>query len=177
MSYNAVGSFTILILLPKYLLYLNIKVFSTFQSRRKRPRTPTPGHYLGLKNTRDYGKFEILNNFVCYETGLYGFMMMSWLIFLKFDDVLVLVKRSWRSWQISWWPWWLWISSISKTLTISRSWLLSKILSSWWKSKEGAFLFTLFSWFSVKLFICFGQPQAGWGWRVFDVECWCNSNI
>ncbi|KAI4314706.1 hypothetical protein L6164_027587 [Bauhinia variegata] len=24
-------------------------------SRRKRPRTPTPGHYLGLKNTRDYG--------------------------------------------------------------------------------------------------------------------------
>ncbi|XP_034889786.1 uncharacterized protein [Populus alba] len=25
------------------------------KSRRKRPRTPTPGHYLGLKNTRDYG--------------------------------------------------------------------------------------------------------------------------
>ncbi|XP_038994767.1 serine/arginine-rich splicing factor SR45a-like isoform X1 [Hibiscus syriacus] len=25
------------------------------RSRRKRPRTPTPGHYLGLKNTRDYG--------------------------------------------------------------------------------------------------------------------------
>ncbi|CAK7355619.1 unnamed protein product [Dovyalis caffra] len=25
------------------------------QSRRKRARTPTPGHYLGLKNTRDYG--------------------------------------------------------------------------------------------------------------------------
>ncbi|KAH1266824.1 Serine/arginine-rich splicing factor SR45a [Glycine max] len=24
-------------------------------SRRKRPRTPTPGHYLGLKSTRDYG--------------------------------------------------------------------------------------------------------------------------
>ncbi|KAI3519135.1 hypothetical protein L1887_08162 [Cichorium endivia] len=24
-------------------------------SRRKRPRTPTPGHYLGLKNTRDTG--------------------------------------------------------------------------------------------------------------------------
>jgi len=31
-----------------------------FQSKRKRPRTPTPGHYLGLKNTRDYGKFETL---------------------------------------------------------------------------------------------------------------------
>ncbi|XVF15980.1 hypothetical protein REPUB_Repub09cG0202500 [Reevesia pubescens] len=27
-------------------------------SRRKRPRTPTPGHYLGLKNTRDYGRDE-----------------------------------------------------------------------------------------------------------------------
>ncbi|KAK7379735.1 hypothetical protein VNO78_34425 [Psophocarpus tetragonolobus] len=26
-----------------------------FMSRRKRARTPTPGHYLGLKNTRDYG--------------------------------------------------------------------------------------------------------------------------
>ncbi|KAI8536934.1 hypothetical protein RHMOL_Rhmol10G0295400 [Rhododendron molle] len=26
------------------------------RSRRKRPRTPTPGHYLGLKNTRDHGK-------------------------------------------------------------------------------------------------------------------------
>ncbi|XP_022775459.1 serine/arginine-rich splicing factor SR45a-like [Durio zibethinus] len=26
------------------------------RSRRKRPRTPTPGHYLGLKNTRDYGR-------------------------------------------------------------------------------------------------------------------------
>ncbi|CAL1354538.1 unnamed protein product [Linum trigynum] len=25
------------------------------KSRRKRPRTPTPGHYLGLKNTRDEG--------------------------------------------------------------------------------------------------------------------------
>ncbi|XP_004512184.1 uncharacterized protein [Cicer arietinum] len=25
------------------------------RSRRKRPRTPTPGHYLGLKNTRDDG--------------------------------------------------------------------------------------------------------------------------
>ncbi|KAK3015001.1 hypothetical protein RJ639_007254, partial [Escallonia herrerae] len=25
------------------------------KSRRKRPRTPTPGHYLGLKNTRDGG--------------------------------------------------------------------------------------------------------------------------
>ncbi|CAJ2646679.1 serine/arginine-rich splicing factor SR45a [Trifolium pratense] len=25
------------------------------RSKRKRPRTPTPGHYLGLKNTRDYG--------------------------------------------------------------------------------------------------------------------------
>ncbi|XP_054823720.1 serine/arginine-rich splicing factor SR45a [Prosopis cineraria] len=25
------------------------------QSRRKKPRTPTPGHYLGLKSTRDYG--------------------------------------------------------------------------------------------------------------------------
>ncbi|KAK2355478.1 serine/arginine-rich splicing factor SR45a [Trifolium repens] len=25
------------------------------RSRRKRARTPTPGHYLGLKNTRDYG--------------------------------------------------------------------------------------------------------------------------
>ncbi|KAJ9540897.1 hypothetical protein OSB04_027403 [Centaurea solstitialis] len=25
------------------------------RSRRKRPRTPTPGHYLGLKNTRDTG--------------------------------------------------------------------------------------------------------------------------
>ncbi|KAE9606608.1 putative RNA recognition motif domain-containing protein [Lupinus albus] len=25
------------------------------KSRRKRPRTPTPGHYLGLKNTREYG--------------------------------------------------------------------------------------------------------------------------
>ncbi|XP_061346067.1 serine/arginine-rich splicing factor SR45a-like [Gastrolobium bilobum] len=25
------------------------------RSRRKRPRTPTPGHYLGLKSTRDYG--------------------------------------------------------------------------------------------------------------------------
>ncbi|XP_019424368.1 PREDICTED: serine/arginine-rich splicing factor SR45a-like isoform X1 [Lupinus angustifolius] len=25
------------------------------RSRRKRPRTPTPGHYLGLKNTRDSG--------------------------------------------------------------------------------------------------------------------------
>ncbi|XP_059438332.1 serine/arginine-rich splicing factor SR45a [Corylus avellana] len=25
------------------------------KSRRKRARTPTPGHYLGLKNTRDYG--------------------------------------------------------------------------------------------------------------------------
>ncbi|MFS8010348.1 hypothetical protein Hanom_Chr14g01295971 [Helianthus anomalus] len=24
-------------------------------SRRKRPRTPTPGHYLGLKNARDTG--------------------------------------------------------------------------------------------------------------------------
>ncbi|KAM5546897.1 serine/arginine-rich splicing factor SR45a [Rosa sericea] len=26
------------------------------RSRRKRPRTPTPGHYLGLKNTRDYAR-------------------------------------------------------------------------------------------------------------------------
>ncbi|XP_004509406.1 uncharacterized protein [Cicer arietinum] len=26
------------------------------RSRRKRARTPTPGHYLGLKNTRDYGQ-------------------------------------------------------------------------------------------------------------------------
>ncbi|XVE87491.1 hypothetical protein DITRI_Ditri18aG0121700 [Diplodiscus trichospermus] len=26
------------------------------RSRRKRPRTPTPGHYLGLKNTREYGR-------------------------------------------------------------------------------------------------------------------------
>ncbi|XP_050368923.1 serine/arginine-rich splicing factor SR45a isoform X2 [Argentina anserina] len=26
------------------------------RSRRKRPRTPTPGHYLGLKNTRDYDR-------------------------------------------------------------------------------------------------------------------------
>lgn len=26
------------------------------KSRRKRPRTPTPGHYLGLKSTRDYGR-------------------------------------------------------------------------------------------------------------------------
>ncbi|XP_044503624.1 serine/arginine-rich splicing factor SR45a-like isoform X2 [Mangifera indica] len=25
------------------------------RSRRKRPRTPTPGHYLGLKSSRDYG--------------------------------------------------------------------------------------------------------------------------
>ncbi|XP_059641103.1 serine/arginine-rich splicing factor SR45a [Cornus florida] len=25
------------------------------KSRRKRPRTPTPGHYLGLKSTRDHG--------------------------------------------------------------------------------------------------------------------------
>ncbi|KAF5960890.1 hypothetical protein HYC85_002099 [Camellia sinensis] len=25
------------------------------RSRRKRPRSPTPGHYLGLKNTRDNG--------------------------------------------------------------------------------------------------------------------------
>ncbi|KAL2333855.1 hypothetical protein Fmac_015068 [Flemingia macrophylla] len=25
------------------------------RSRRKRARTPTPGHYLGLKNTREYG--------------------------------------------------------------------------------------------------------------------------
>ncbi|KAJ9172610.1 hypothetical protein P3X46_015827 [Hevea brasiliensis] len=25
------------------------------KSRRKRPRTPTPGHYLGLKSNRDYG--------------------------------------------------------------------------------------------------------------------------
>ncbi|KAK9164607.1 hypothetical protein Syun_005509 [Stephania yunnanensis] len=25
------------------------------KSRRKRPRTPTPGHYLGLKSTRDSG--------------------------------------------------------------------------------------------------------------------------
>ncbi|KAA8532032.1 hypothetical protein F0562_006826 [Nyssa sinensis] len=25
------------------------------RSRRKRPRTPTPGHYLGLKSTRDHG--------------------------------------------------------------------------------------------------------------------------
>lgn len=25
------------------------------RSRRKRPRTPTPGHYLGLKSARDYG--------------------------------------------------------------------------------------------------------------------------
>ncbi|KAH0867307.1 hypothetical protein HID58_074329, partial [Brassica napus] len=25
------------------------------RSRRKRPRTPTPGHYLGLKNDRDHG--------------------------------------------------------------------------------------------------------------------------
>ncbi|ESQ50712.1 hypothetical protein EUTSA_v10022831mg [Eutrema salsugineum] len=25
------------------------------RSRRKRPRTPTPGHYLGLKSDRDYG--------------------------------------------------------------------------------------------------------------------------
>ncbi|KAH7566211.1 hypothetical protein JRO89_XS08G0117000 [Xanthoceras sorbifolium] len=33
----------------------------SFQSRRKRPRTPTPGHYLGLKSARDYGKFT---NFV-----------------------------------------------------------------------------------------------------------------
>jgi len=32
-----------------------------FQSRRKRARTPTPGHYLGLKSTRDYGKFEIVS--------------------------------------------------------------------------------------------------------------------
>lgn len=29
-----------------------------FQSRRKRARTPTPGHYLGLKSTRDYGKLN-----------------------------------------------------------------------------------------------------------------------
>ncbi|XVF62247.1 hypothetical protein PTKIN_Ptkin08bG0201900 [Pterospermum kingtungense] len=26
------------------------------RSRRKRARTPTPGHYLGLKNTRDHGR-------------------------------------------------------------------------------------------------------------------------
>ncbi|GLT39302.1 hypothetical protein SLA2020_135000 [Shorea laevis] len=26
------------------------------RSRRKRPRTPTPGHYLGLKSTGDYGR-------------------------------------------------------------------------------------------------------------------------
>jgi transformer-2 protein len=40
-----------------------------FQSKRKRPRTPTPGHYLGLKNTRDYGKFATLVwmlNLICY---------------------------------------------------------------------------------------------------------------
>ncbi|KAH7519873.1 hypothetical protein FEM48_Zijuj08G0083400 [Ziziphus jujuba var. spinosa] len=30
------------------------------RSRRKRPRTPTPGHYLGLKSTRDYGMLNIL---------------------------------------------------------------------------------------------------------------------
>lgn len=29
--------------------------FLTFQSKRKRPRTPTPGNYLGLKNSRDTG--------------------------------------------------------------------------------------------------------------------------
>ncbi|XP_010526825.1 PREDICTED: serine/arginine-rich splicing factor SR45a [Tarenaya hassleriana] len=26
------------------------------RSRRRRPRTPTPGHYLGLKSSRDYGR-------------------------------------------------------------------------------------------------------------------------
>lgn len=38
---------------------LRLKRFIYFQSRRKRPRTPTPGHYLGLKNTRDYGMFNM----------------------------------------------------------------------------------------------------------------------
>ncbi|WVZ10011.1 hypothetical protein V8G54_014541 [Vigna mungo] len=35
-----------------------IKDDQFIHSRRKRARTPTPGHYLGLKSTRDYGKFE-----------------------------------------------------------------------------------------------------------------------
>ncbi|GFY88059.1 hypothetical protein Acr_05g0016980 [Actinidia rufa] len=34
---------------------LNLSPFVPFQSRRKRPRTPTPGHYLGLKSSRDHG--------------------------------------------------------------------------------------------------------------------------
>ncbi|KAA3457574.1 serine/arginine-rich splicing factor SR45a-like [Gossypium australe] len=50
------------------------------RSRRKRPRTPTPGHYLGLKNTRDYGKFEILNKFICYKhrDSRLIFLLMVW---------------------------------------------------------------------------------------------------
>lgn len=35
----------------------NLKNSVAFQSRRKRPRTPTPGNYLGVKNTRDTSEF------------------------------------------------------------------------------------------------------------------------
>ncbi|KAF7829011.1 serine/arginine-rich splicing factor SR45a-like [Senna tora] len=36
-------------------------------SRRKRARTPTPGHYLGLKSTRDYGKFKMDTSQIGYR--------------------------------------------------------------------------------------------------------------
>ncbi|XP_038683157.1 serine/arginine-rich splicing factor SR45a-like [Tripterygium wilfordii] len=45
----------------RFVKYLNQSVLegryiTVEKSRRKRPRTPTPGHYLGLKNNREYGR-------------------------------------------------------------------------------------------------------------------------
>lgn len=51
-------------LICKMKLQRNWGYLFAFQSRRKRARTPTPGHYLGLKSTRDFGKLYICIWFV-----------------------------------------------------------------------------------------------------------------
>lgn len=62
-----------------------------FQSRRKRARTPTPGHYLGLKNARADGECFL------YHTSLYGIfcviveVLNYWLLSLK---VIVVIAET-----------------------------------------------------------------------------------
>lgn len=60
----------------QFMMMFDICLFNKFdfmfQSRRKRPRTPTPGHYLGLKNSRDGGKFLFIVNVGCYVIRSFG---------------------------------------------------------------------------------------------------------
>lgn len=48
-----------------------------FQSRRKRPRTPTPGHYLGLKNSRAEGKILVVELCISFQFSLLWILLYS----------------------------------------------------------------------------------------------------